>query len=74
MRISAKAFASSFPSNNWSPSCRSVLLHNPHTEKADVPLLAQLQYQYIASCKAFFRELALFASSFPLCFGCSSNL
>jgi len=37
---------------------------NPHTEKADVPLLAQLQIKYIArSCKAFFRELAMFASS-----------
>jgi hypothetical protein len=49
---------------------------NPHTEKADVPLLAQLQIQYIArSCKAFFRELAMFASSsFPLCSGCQSNL
>ena len=43
---------------------------------ADVPLLAQLQIQYIArSCKAFFRELAMFASSsFPLCSGCQSNL
>jgi len=48
---------------------------NPHTEKADVPLLAQLQIKYIArSCKAFFRELAMFASSFPLCSGCQSNL
>nr|YP_009381748.1 hypothetical protein AEK19_MT1332 [Utricularia reniformis]ART31530.1 hypothetical protein AEK19_MT1332 [Utricularia reniformis] len=43
---------SSLESNNWSSSCRSVLLHNP-PEKADVPNLGQLQYQYIASCKAF---------------------